>query len=139
MPLTYYGTPFSKIRYSRLKRSRREQLARPQVILALGQVLYSDAGKTWLAISPIETSCMHVSVCSTVSSMDLWQFLCRNISSPTPVCPDIVSQWLFAKKTKQKQNKTSPRLSRLLQVFLLSPCNCPVECSPRVGGVLANP
>ena len=96
-----HGTPFPKIRYSRLKRSKEEQLAGPQVILALGQALQ----RCWknLAGDPSNRDeRMHVSVCSTVSSMDLWQFLCQIISSPTPVCPDIATQWLFAKSVTQQ-------------------------------------
>ena len=34
-----YGTPFPKMKYSRLKRSKGERLAGTQVILALGQAL----------------------------------------------------------------------------------------------------
>ena len=55
---------------------------------------------------------MHVSVCSTVSSMDLWQYLCLNISSPTPVCPNIATQWFSPR----------PPFSRLLRVLLLIGC-----------------
>ena len=78
----------------------------------------------WRSLQPNREELTHVSACSTASSMELWQYLCLNISSPTPVCLNAFRR---------------PHLSRLLQIFLLSPGNCPVECSPRVGSVLANP
>ena len=65
------------------------------------------------------------STTAPVRSIDLWQFLCLNISSPTPVRPDIATQWLFARVHTSAD--------------YLPHGNCPVECSPRMDCVLANP
>ena len=84
-----YGTPFPKIRLTtlsvniRLKRSKGEQLAgpQPQVILALGQML-QRCWKNLAGDLSNRDELMHVAVCSTVSSMDFWQFLYLNITQP---------------------------------------------------------
>ena len=52
----------------------------------------------------------HVSACSTASSIDLWKYICLNISSPTPVCPNIATQWRFAKSTPQQTTKSKKSL-----------------------------
>ena len=47
---------------------------------------------------------MHVSVCSVVLSVDLWQSPSQIMSSPTPLCPVIATPWPSVKSTLQKRH-----------------------------------
>ena len=69
------------------------------MISALGRVLCTAMLKKLAGDPSNRDELTHVSACITASSMDLWQYLCLNISSPTPVSPNTATQCLFAKST----------------------------------------